>query len=385
MQGRKNIWNRLVEDFKKHKSKVIWIHCASLGEFEQGRPIIEKWKRDYPEFKVFLTFFSPSGYEVRKNYTGADFIYYLPYDSRKNAKKLLSIVKPELAILIKYEFWYHYINECSNRQIPVFSASSIFRQNQVFFKRKNSFWKKLLSKVNHFYVQNETSKLLLNSIGIDNVMVTGDTRFDRVSQIANPTKDLPEITQFKSNIPLVIFGSSWNQDVDIYKNAINQYNGKIKVIIAPHEIHEQSLRYIENSIKRPSIRYSALLKNDSEHDILIVDNIGMLSSLYKYADIAYIGGAFGHGLHNTLEAATFGCPIMFGPRYQKFQEAIDLVELKGAFSVDSSEKFQAILYNLLESEEMRKTASETTRKYIENNVGATDRILDHIKQNYLKS
>lgn len=376
INGRKGIWKKLEDDFRSEEKNIAWFHCASLGEFEQGRNLIELFKSKYPSYKILLTFFSPSGYEVRKNYSEADYIYYLPLDTKSNAQRFIKTSKPKIAFFIKYEFWYHYINEASKLGIPVISASSIFRSEQVYFKKNNKFWKHLLSKVAFFYVQDEQSETLLEEITITKTLITGDTRYDRVKTLLDSDKTLPEIEIFKGLNQLIVFGSTWKQDIDIIKSAINNLDGNIKIIIAPHEISDGNIKYIEDSFLLKSSRHSEYSAN-VDCQLLIIDNIGMLSTLYKYADISYIGGAFGKGLHNTLEAAAYGNPIIFGPRYLKFNEAINLIKVGAAFSIDSSETFNLKLIELLQSESLRQKAAIASKQLVQKNIGATKAILDH--------
>lgn len=375
LSGRKGIWAKMKTDFQNEQQPVAWFHCASLGEFEQGRNLIESFKTKYPSYKILLTFFSPSGYEIRKNYSEAHYIYYLPLDTKSNAQKFLEICQPKVAFFIKYEFWYHYINEAQKRDIPVLSASAIFRKNQVYFK-KNTFWKKLLSKITFFYVQDEQSETLLEQIAITNSLITGDTRFDRVHTLAQNHKKFSSIEYFKGNNQLLVMGSTWSQDIDIVKSGINDLSQTTKVIIAPHEINESNLTYLESNITLTTIRYSKYT-NETNAQVLIIDNIGLLSSLYHYADICYIGGAFGKGLHNTLEAATYGNPIIFGPKYEKFNEAVNLISVGAAFSIDSPETFQSTLEKLLNSETLRTQCSNASKSYVQKNTGATNAILTH--------
>ncbi|MBL7889120.1 MAG: 3-deoxy-D-manno-octulosonic acid transferase [Bacteroidia bacterium] len=383
IDGRKDIFKKLEIVFSKKQTSIIWVHCASLGEFEQGRPLIEEIKRKHPNYSILLTFFSPSGYEVRKNYQGADYIFYLPIDTPTNTDKFLDIVKPAYTFFVKYEFWFNYLNALKKRKIPTYLVSGIFRDDHHFFKPYGKWSRKQLACFNHFFVQNKHSEELLQSIGYTNTTVTGDTRFDRVSEIAKTVKRFDLIEQFCKDHPVFIAGSTWNEDEQILAQSSIISMG-YKLIIAPHEIDEKHIDSIIRQFKTGSpetqcIRYSELTeKNDSLATILIIDNIGMLSSLYQYGKLAYIGGGFGKGIHNILEAATFGLPVIFGPNYQKFTEAKELIEQKGAFSISSEAGLNNIL-NLLHNESALKNASTIAKNYVESNTGATSKILSHIQ------
>ena len=381
INGRKNLLNKIGEALPKNEQR-IWIHCASLGEFEQGRPVIERLKSLNPELKIVLTFFSPSGFEVRKNYKGADYIFYLPEDTKSNARKFISLINPEYVIFVKYEFWVHYINELKLRKIPLYLISANFRDGQLFFRWYGGFYRSILHEISHLFVQNRNSVELLNEIGIYNVTISGDTRFDRVVDIASQTKDIPLVSIFKQNKKIFIGGSTWRKDNELIVDLINSNSlNDTKFIIAPHEIHEQDIEELKNSIKIKSIRFSmADESNIMDAQVLIIDNIGMLSSLYRYASVAYIGGGFGKGIHNTLEAATFGMPVLFGPNYQKFREAIELVRLGAAFPVNSSNELKDIVSDLLNDESKLNHLSEIAKNYVNINKGATDIILDKINQ-----
>lgn len=377
VNGRKDIFDTIAKGFSPDPTtKRIWFHCASLGEFEQGRPIIEKIKATFPACAIFLTFYSPSGYEVRKHYELADFVSYLPLDSQANASKFLDIVKPHLAFFIKYEFWHYYLAEMKRRNIPVLSVSAIFRPNQLFFKSYGSFYRQMLLYFDHIFVQNQESKALLQQVGITQVSLSGDTRFDRVAALANQRKDIPLAAKFQNGQPTMVIGSSWQEDIKVLMPFINQNAYQLKYIIAPHEISETNIQAIESVTSLSCIRYSqAKLSEVDKYDILIIDNIGLLSSLYAYGDYAYIGGAFGKGLHNTLEAATYGIPILFGNKsYGKFQEANDLIALGGAFAIKDQEGLNAV-FQKLSTYSSRKTAGQTNKTYVESNTGATDKIM----------
>ena len=377
LKGRKRIFRSLKKGVKQD-DKILWFHCASLGEFEQGRPVIELFKKEYPNHKILLTFYSPSGYEIRKNYEYADCVYYLPLDTPVNAKLFLDIVKPEAVFFVKYEFWYFFLREIGKRNIPLYLVSGIFRKNQRFFKSYGIKSKKMLRWFTHFFVQNEESKQLLNSINLKNVSVTGDTRFDRVYKIAQQSKYLPLIKKFAEKSPVIVAGSTWRPDEELIIEYFNYTKNPFKIIIAPHEIHKENILRIIDSIKsdKKVLRYSEAQEDNIENaDILIIDSIGILSSVYKYGTIAYIGGGFGKGIHNILEAATFGLPIVFGPNYLKFKEAVDLIDLKGACSINNYDELYTTLNTFLSDQEKIKKLGEISSKYVEQNRGATSLIL----------
>jgi len=380
IEGRKN-WKINLKSKLGENEKIVWFHCASLGEFEQGRPVIEVFKDKYPEYKILISFFSPSGYEIRKNYEKADYIIYLPLDTPGNAKYLMDIVNPQMVFFVKYEFWYFFIREIGKRKIPLYLVSGIFRENQRFFRRYGINSRKMLSYFTHFFVQNQVSKSLLNQIGLNNVSITGDTRFDRVYSIATNSKDLPLIEKFGNNNLVLVAGSTWPPDEDLLIQYMNNNKGRLKLIIAPHEIHTQHVESIERKINPDikTLRYSEANESNVEAtDILIIDAIGFLSSIYKYGHMAYIGGGFGKGIHNTLEAATFGLPVLFGPNYGKFQEAIDLVELGGAKVIDKLQTLEQILNQLLENTSKTGNIGIIAKQYVEDKRGATQGIIDHI-------
>ena len=381
-KGRNQTFSGIEAKIKRDKP-IIWIHCASLGEFEQGRPVIEAIKRAQPEYRIFLTFFSPSGYEIRKNYDLADYIFYLPADTKKNAIKLISLVRPELVFFVKYEFWFHYFNELHKQNIPIYLFSSIFRENQHFFKNTPSgrWYREILGFVRHFFVQDEKSVELLNQIGIQQVSRAGDTRFDRVAEIALHGKNIPIVEKFKGDSQLVVAGSTWKPDEELLLQYINSHP-ETKFIIAPHETKRVNIERLINLLKTSVICYTEVTeKSDMNKQVLIVDTIGLLSSIYKYADIAYIGGGFGVGIHNTLEAAIFGTPIIFGPNYQKFQEAVSMVRLGIAFPVADYELFQTTLTNLLTDTQKRNSISNECIVFTKQNIGATQKIIDKVFNN----
>ena len=359
----------------------FWFHCASLGEFEQGRPVLERLKELYPANKIIITFFSSSGYEGRKNTPLADAVYYLPLDTGKNARNFIDAIQPQLAVFTKYEYWYHFYNELNRRDIPLYIISGIFRPGQVFFKWYGNLHRKMLTFVNWFFVQDVQSKQLLEKIGVDKVSVSGDTRFDRVWVNAQQPKDIPVIAEFKNAQKVFIAGSTWPPDEHLIAGLISRHPDW-KFIIAPHEINEEKIKSLlgllpEDSVMRFS-RFPSSNSPVSAYQTFIIDNIGMLSSLYQYGDIAYVGGGFGAGIHNTLEAAAFGLPVIFGPNYSKFKEANDLIALQAGFTVKDEADLQAIAGSLINDEQLRSLAGEKAGNYVERNIGATETIINHI-------
>ena len=376
--GRRNLFSNLRAAFETN-DQILWFHAASLGEFEQGRPVIEEIKRLKPEYKILITFFSPSGYEVKKNYEGANFICYLPIDFSWNAHRFVKIVKPKAAFFIKYEFWNNYTQVLKSQNIPVYCFSSIFRPSQLFFKWYGAWYRNILSRFDHLFVQNQLSKELLESIGIGDISVSGDTRFDRVYQIAAQTKQLPIIENFKNGSIVLIAGSTWPADEELLISYINDCNKSMKFIIAPHEISKSAIEELQKKINRKSVKYSEAENIKTVPcEVLIIDNVGMLSSVYHYGDVAYIGGGFGIGIHNILEAATFGMPVIFGPNYKKFQEAVDLINRGGAFSIFDGDSLKTILNQLLSAPDRLKQSSDVCKAYIEENKGATQKIISGI-------
>lgn len=358
-------------------TKSIWFHFASLGEFEQGRPVLEQVKIKYADHKIVITFFSPSGYEVRKNTIFADTVYYLPLDSAKNAREFIEAIKPSLAVFTKYEYWYHYFNELHKRHIPLYVISAIFRPKQIFFKWYGGVHRQMLKKVTRFFVQDEASKDLLKTIDIHNVLISGDTRFDRVYTNAQSPKKLPLIETFIEGKRAFIAGSTWPQDEDLLAPLIER-NGDWKFIFAPHEIGEEKITRLLNVLpKGKAMRFSEFPRLDdiSGYQVLVIDNIGMLSSLYQYGHIAYIGGGFGAGIHNTLEAAAFGLPVVFGPNYERFKEACDLISLKGGFAINNGEQLKQITDKLIADDNYRKTAGNISSAYVAQSKGATELIM----------
>lgn len=376
VSGRKNLFDKMYKDINK-KDKHIWIHAASLGEFEQGRPVIEQINKKYPEYKIVLTFFSPSGYEIRKNFSGADYIYYMPLDSASNAKQFMDIVSPEKAFFIKYEFWFFFLSELKKRKVPTFIFSTIFRKEQVFFKWYGGLWRKMLGMFDHLFVQNTDSVELLKTIGINNVSIAGDTRFDRVADIASHAKRLPLIDIFSKDSKVAVCGSTWPKDEDNIIKYLTEIDNDYNWIIAPHETHKKHIDEIVNKLTGNCLLYSqANEENILSSKVLIIDSIGILSSVYQYADFSYIGGGFGVGIHNTLEAATFGLPIVFGPNYLRFKEAVDMIHLGSAFSYDEFDELHSIFNALTRVEKYNQDAGDISAKYVAENVGASEIIVD---------
>ena len=413
----KKMWRgeREAVDLLKEKvdptAKYVWFHAASLGEFEQGRPLIEQLRATHPEYKILLTFFSPSGYEVRKNYEGADIVCYLPLDTIRNARRFLRAVHPVMAFFIKYEFWYNYLHILRHRGVPVYSVSSIFRPGQVFFKWYGRNYAKVLHCITHFFVQNEVSLQLLKGIGIDEATVVGDTRFDRVLQIKEQSKELPIVEAFKgingkgdackddlsedackgtlsedackddlseNGCKVFVAGSSWQPDEDIFIRFFNDHPDW-KLIIAPHVIGEDHLAYILDKLQMKAVRYTqATEQSAAEARCLIIDCFGLLSTIYRYGEIAYVGGGFGVGIHNVPEAAVWGVPVLFGPNNKRFQEAQDLLACKGSFEVTDYDSFNTIISRLISDDKFRHQCGEASANYVKSRSGATDIIMKSV-------
>ncbi|HBE42294.1 MAG TPA: 3-deoxy-D-manno-octulosonic acid transferase [Bacteroidales bacterium] len=379
VRGRRDSF-KIIRQKRVPGDKYIWIHCASLGEFEQGRPVIEAIKKEMPGFKILLTFFSPSGYEIRKNYQSADIVCYLPSDTVNNASKLVSLVKPELVIFVKYEFWYNYLSAISRRNIPLLLISAIFREDQVFFRSYGSFFRKLLGKFSHIFVQDQPSAGVLKNIGIQYVTTAGDTRFDRVLEINAAAKSIQQIENFRGNEKLFLAGSSWKPDEEIIAEYINNHPGTMKWIFAPHEINRENTGRLIKLFSVKCVKFSEYKEENSNARVMIIDNIGMLSSAYRYAYIAEVGGGFGKGIHNILEPACWGIPVLFGPNYVKFREAIDLIALGGARSFRNYVEFKSVLEGLLADENLYERSAGTAGRYVRENAGATFKIMDWIRQ-----
>lgn len=379
VKGRKR-WAEKIAEKIKPGDRVIWMHCASLGEFEQGRPVIEAIKKEMPAFRIVLTFFSPSGYEVRKNYDMADCVSYLPSDTPANAKKFIDLIRPEYVIFVKYEFWNNYISELYTKNIPLYLISGIFRPGQHFFQWYGSFFRSMLRKFEKIFVQDQPSMNLLTGIGLTRVCLAGDTRFDRVVQIAASAKDIKILDQFRGGEKLFLAGSSWRQDEEIIAEYVNMYPQKMKWVFAPHEIDKSNIERLEKLFKAKCIRFSEFDDSSADARVLIIDNIGMLSSAYRYSYIAAIGGGFGKGIHNVLEAASWGVPVIFGPKHEKFKEAVDLKLAGGARSFETFEDFRQILDLFLSDDNVYKTSAHVAAKYVKENTGATGIIIKEISQ-----
>ncbi len=388
--GRKSVFQTLQNNIQEI-DKTIWFHAASLGEYEQGLPVIEKVKAQFPNHKIIITFFSPSGFEVRKNNTVADVTVYLPLDTISNAKQFLKLVHPEMVFFIKYEYWPNYLEELKNQNIKTYLISGIFRENQAFFKWYGGFYRKALKTFTYFFVQNETSKKLLQSIGFENVKISGDTRFDRVVTILEKDNSLDFIAAFKNNLPTIVIGSSWPKDEELLIHFINQASNDIKFIIAPHTIDKNQILNLKSKISKKTLLFSEkeeMLKHVhqdrlADFNVFIIDTIGILTKIYSYADIAYVGGGFGNpGVHNLLEPATFGIPIVIGPNYSHFAEATALVGLGGCISVKNQSELNDTFNLLLQNKEERLEKGHICSTFVQMNKGATENILKHLLTKY---
>ncbi|WP_395056172.1 3-deoxy-D-manno-octulosonic acid transferase [Flavobacterium sp.] len=379
VEGRKVVFPTLEQKIKP-SDKTIWFHAASLGEYEQGLPVIEKIKEKFPSHKIVVTFFSPSGYEVRKNNTVADVTVYLPLDTPKNAKEFLTLVKPELVFFIKYEYWLNYLSELKELKTPTYMISGIFRENQMFFKWYGGFYRKALDTFTYFFVQNENSKKLLRQLGKANVAVSGDTRFDRVAAILEKDNSLDFISEFKNNTLTIVVGSSWPKDESLLVDFINSNKYNVKFIIAPHNIKTEQIEHLKNSIATKTVLFSERKeKNLADYDVFIIDTIGILTKIYSYADIAYVGGGFGNpGVHNILEPATYGVPIVIGPNYSHFTEASALVNLEGCISISNKKELETTLMNLILIEVERDEKGHICETFVQMNKGATTIIMNTI-------
>jgi len=377
IDGRKGLL-REIESTIPTDEALIWIHCSSLGEFEQGRPVIENIKRKYSSYKVLLTFFSPSGYEVRKNYKDADYVFYLPADTRRNASGFVGMLNIKLAIFVKYEFWRNYLIALNRKNVPVFLVSAIFRPDQLFFKWYGAAYAKLLRYFTHFFVQDDVSVVLLKRLGLDNVTIAGDTRFDRVYEIykKGESDSLVENFAAKSDLPVIVAGSTWEKDEEILLRYINSA-GKYNLVIAPHEVDKAHINKIVSEIEG---QYSLYTTGQYDGKVLIIDTIGVLNKAYRVAAIAYVGGGFGAGIHNILEAAVYGIPVVFGPNYGKFKEAHDLIKAGGGFSINSYEEFVSLIERLNTDIDFYNNAAEASKKYVLSNTGATEKIMNLISK-----
>jgi 3-deoxy-D-manno-octulosonic-acid transferase len=373
--GRNETMRKL--SYTRYEKNVIWFHAASLGEFEQGRPLIESIRKNFPEKKVLLTFFSPSGYEIRKGYSCADYVLYLPGDSPWSAARIIDTFNPQMAFFIKYEFWYHYLRVLNQRNIPVYGVSVIFREHQPFFKWYGKWFRQMLGFYTRFYLQDKKSEELLLSLGYQNGVVCGDTRFDRVHEIASASRDITVARQFVGSSKVIVAGSTWGADEEMIARFINQHPD-VKLIVAPHEVHEEHIKKLEALFTVPVFRYTQTPANPQDYQVMVINSIGLLSSLYRYGSIAYVGGGFGKGIHNTIEAATYGIPVVFGPNYKKFNEACDLVDLGGGFAISKPEEFKTVMERLLRNNELLVQCGKKAGAYVDSMRGATELIMKEV-------
>ena len=377
VKGYREVFDLLQRKIDRN-AQYIWFHAASVGEFEQGRPLIERIRKEYPQYKILQTFFSPSGYEVRKNYDGADIVCYLPIDTPSNVKKFVDLVNPCMVFFVKYEFWQNYLNTLNKKGVPVYSVSSIFRPNQIFFRWYGKGYQQVLKTFAHLFVQNEESKQLLAGIGVNNTTVVGDTRFDRVLDICAAAKQLPLVQKFKGDVLTFVAGSSWGPDEDIFIKYFNAHP-EMKLIIAPHVVNDSHLKEIESKLQRSCVRYTkATEENVQQADCLIIDCYGLLSSIYRYGEISYIGGGFGVGIHNVLEAAVYGIPVIFGPNNKKFREAQHLLANKGGFEINGYEDFEQLMNKFLSDEAYLKQSGKAAGDYVKGNAGAMEKIMKRV-------
>lgn len=374
--GRRN-WRSVLKK-QDLSGQVVWFHCASLGEFEQGRPLMEEMRARAPQVKILLTFFSPSGYEVRKDYSGADFICYLPIDTRRNAEDFVKLTNPALAVFVKYEVWPNYFASCKRNEVPLYMVSAIFRQDHRYFKPYGSLFRRHLQMASKFYVQNDESKELLSTIGITNVKVTGDTRFDRVKAIADQARHVESIVSFKGQQLLVVAGSTWLSEERLISQFLSTNEQPFKLIIAPHDVNAERLKAVSDRFPEALKFSEARIGEIEKAQILIIDNVGMLNRIYAQGDLAIIGGGFDKGLHNTLEAAVFGLPVIIGPNHQQFAEALALRERGAAFAIQDQDEFDMILSSLILNESMRFEASEAAKNFVEENLGSTAEIMEDV-------
>lgn len=378
INGRRDIFTKLQQTIVPGEP-LLWFHASSLGEFEQGRPVIESIKQRNPGYKILLTFFSPSGYELRKNYPKADYVFYLPLDTRKNAARFLDIVKPEKVFFIKYEFWFNFLTELRKRQVPTYIFSALFRPSQIFFKPWGKWFRKALLTFEKIFVQNQESFSILNKYGFNNVQICGDTRLDAVGGIADAAPRLEKMEQFCGNEKPIIAGSTWKEDEDLFIRFINETNSGTKFIVAPHEVNEQSIERITNALNKPYVLYSKASKEElSRSEVLIVDGYGYLISLYRYGKFAYVGGGFTDGIHSILEPAAFGLPVIFGPDYYKFQEAHDLLKLGAASTVSDYQGLASVFYQYLSNPKALSSSAEIAQNYVSKNRGASEQIVKHL-------
>lgn len=384
VKGRKSVFKTLKSQIQP-EDKTIWFHCASLGEYEQGVPIMGATKKMFPNHKLIVSFFSPSGFEVKKNNSVGDITIYLPLDTLRNAKKFIKLVHPSLAVFVKYEFWPNYLFQLKKNNISTFLVSGLFRENQIFFKTYGSFMRSTLQNIDHFFVQDEASKKLLKSIKIENVSIIGDTRFDRVYNQLKQDNTLDFIAEFKQDKICAVLGSTWPEDDSILLEYINTSSDKVKFIIAPHEVKPARIEGLKMNIEKNTVLFSEMEgKNLADYKVFIIDTVGILTKIYSYADVAYVGGAMGKtGLHNILEPAVFGTPIVIGQNFENFPEAKKLQELKGLFSVKMTLGCSAILFKLVNDDDFRKKSGLIAKKYIQDNLGATEKVMNYIEKNLL--
>ena len=379
VQGRKATFPLINKNIASD-DKVIWVHAASLGEFEQGLPVIQQIRTEFPEYKILLTFFSPSGYEVKKNTPAADLVCYLPLDTATNVDEFLKCANPKIAIFVKYEIWPNYFKGLRKRGVPLLLISAIFKKEQIYFKWYGGFMRNSLKQVDHFFLQNETSESLLSGLGYSNITIAGDTRFDRVNQIKKQDNALDFMAEFKGNKPCMVIGSSWPEDEKILVPFINRFNKSIRFVIAPHNIKKDHIEKLRGTLNNKTVLFSEYPNIDVEDpEILVLDTIGLLTQVYSYGDLAYVGGGFATGLHNTLEPAAFGIPIIIGPQYAGFIEAETMVKLRGCFSIQNAEEFGQIAEKLINNPEFRKETGQINAAYVEKNKGASIQIIAYMR------
>ena len=380
VNGRKHTF-RILKNEISQQDAIIWFHCASLGEYEQGVPVMEQLKNDYPDYKLLVTFFSPSGYEAKKNSKLADFICYLPLDTRGNAQRFLKLVQPKLAVFVKYEFWPNYLSELKKQNVPTIFISAVFRENQAFFKWYGGFMRKALINADHFFVQDRESETLIKKLGFSNVSLSGDTRFDRVSHQIEMNNTVDFIEEFINDRTCIVLGSTWAEDEEVFVKYVNAASDNLCFIIAPHEIKEQKTSNLVSKLRANTVLFSDKEGKDlKNYKVFVMDTIGYLSRVYSYADIAYVGGAMGtSGLHNILEPATFGIPIIIGQNFENFREAIQLQKLAGLFSISNAEEFAEIITKLIKDKNFREKTGMIARHFINSNTGATKIIIDRVK------
>lgn len=380
--GRKNWRRRLQKVFEKEERPIIWMHCASLGEFEQGRPVLEAIRERFPGYALLLTFFSPSGYELRKNYSGADMVFYLPVDSRRSAKAFLDIVQPELALFVKYEFWYYYLQALKKRQIPTILFSAYFQDNQPFFKFYGGLYRRMLSCYQQIFVQDDNSQKLLAQINVHQVRIAGDTRFDRASKVLASLKPFPNVLAFKQECRLLVAGSTWPEDEALLKRALPTLSeNNYKILLVPHEAGEANIRRVMDLFGAEACLWHDADGALEQKKVAVVDSVGHLSYLYQYADVAWIGGGFGKGIHNILEPAVFGIPVFFGPKFQRFREAVDMMALNAVAQVSDGEELTALLQDNVRLKIMGTNAAG----YVHAQLGATEKIISYLSLKCLRS